>query len=311
MKSVALIDIRLFLYQHYHRKESLLNVLESIYSVSPISHFTKIFFVYDNGKSLYHKKIYENYKENRTILRAKQSDIEKARYKQFSKEYNSFREVTKYFGTNIYIEGEADTFLEVLADKFTNDGDDVYIFSSDGDFNCMLTKPNLWQVTAKGEVLDEEGVYIKKGVTPKQLLLSKVLAGDLKDNILGVQGLGEIKSKATGARLRKIVQSDDNVDAVINTLQYYIDIGKYGMKLPEDYGINNVQELYEFNTKLNKAYTYTDLTEEHKKELAKQVNVKQVPWNSEEFEFKCWQNFKFGINLPKHVLHFYNIKENT
>ena len=308
-KSIALVDIRLFLYMHYHRKESLLNVLNTLYAVSPLSKFTKMFFVYDNNKNPYLKKIYPDYKENRTTLREKQTDAEKARYKQYSKEYNAFTEVTKYFGTNITVEGEADTMIEVLADKFTRDGENVYIFSGDGDFNCLLTKPNLWQVTPRGEVLDEEGVYDKKGVTPEQLRISKNLAGDLKDNIKGIKNLGEIKNKKTGNRLRKILQSSDNINNILNTVQEYVDTGKYGMALPQDYGVSSVKELYEFNSKLNKAFTYADLTEEHQKELAKQVNVKQVKWNKDDFDFLCWKNFGSGVHLSNDTLQFFNIKE--
>ena len=307
-KSIALVDIRLFLYLHYHRKESILNVIDTIYSVSPLAKFTKIFFVYDKGKNPYIKDFYPDYKENRTEVRAKQTDAEKARYKQFSKEYNSFPDITKFFGTNIYIDGEADTMIEVLANKFSRDGDDVYIFSSDGDFNCMLSDPNITQVTAKGEVLDSMGVLAKKGVTPDQLLLSKCLAGDIKDNIIGIKKLGEIKDNKTGSVLKKLFVSHPNTEDLLDELQSMVDEGKRGMALPEDYGPTTVRELYEFNKRINTAFTFDDLTDEHKEEIKKQVNIKKTKWSEEDFNEACWEHFSNGMVIQPHVLDFYSVR---
>ena len=96
MKSVLLIDTRLWLYMCYHRGQPLLNVLDDIAQI-PISNFSRIYWCYDTYTSKYHKAIYPEYKENRTTLRAKQTDAEKAKYKKFSEEYNALKEITKFF----------------------------------------------------------------------------------------------------------------------------------------------------------------------------------------------------------------------
>jgi len=116
MRKILLIDIRLFLYMHYHRKESILNVFKTLAEL-PIPQMNKIFFVWDTGKSSYHKALYPEYKENRTEKRNAMTVTEKERYREFSKQYEELKEITKYFGTNISIQNtEADTLIETLTD---------------------------------------------------------------------------------------------------------------------------------------------------------------------------------------------------
>ena len=310
-KKIALIDIRLFLYMEYHRKNSLLNVFRNIMQVAPTT-YSKIFFVYDNGKNSYIKKIYRNYKENRTVLRDKQTPAEKARYKDFSEKYNRFEEITKYFGTNIKIKGtEADTMIEVLADRFLSNGYEVHIFSNDGDFQCMLNKPNLYQITTRGEFLDAEGVVKKKGVTPEQLLISKCISGDTKDNIKGIKGLGEIKDTKSGKILKKLLQDHKDIDELLDVIQDMVDKGTRGFKLPENYPEENpvktVKDLYNFNKQLNKSYKFEDLTEEHQKELKEQVNNSKIPFDIDDFDFKCFDIFGKSVYIDENIKRFYRI----
>lgn len=313
MRKILLIDIRLFLYQHYHRKESLLNVFK-VLSALPIPQMNRVFFVFDDGKSFYHKKLYDEYKENRSERREAMSPEEKERYAEFSRQYKAIKEICRYFGTIISIPNtEADTMAEVLADTFLKQGNEVYIASGDGDFMCLLDRPNLYQVTPRGEVLDYQAVINKKGATPHQLFLSKCLASDVKDNILGLQGLGEIKDTKTGIKLKKIFQEvGDYWGEVVDTLQSQVDKGK--LKLPENYPPNapvkSVEDLYYFNYRLNEPYTYTMLTQEHQEELLKQTNTKKLLWDSDEVEMKIFEEFGVGLYIDDGVKRFYILKEN-
>lgn len=312
MKKVLLIDTRLWLYMHYHRKESILNIFEAL-SLIPCQDFSRIYFTYDYGKSYYHKAIYHDYKENRTEKREAMTEAEKERYKEFSRQYKDIQRITKYFGTNISLENaEADTVIEVLADKFLKLGYEVWIASNDGDFMCLLDRPNLRLVTTRYEVLDEQGVIKKKGVTPKQLFISKCLSGDTKDNIIGLGGLGEIRDTKSGAILKKIFKEFGDYEGdVIDVLQDRVNSGK--LKLPENYPkenpVTNVRELYEFNKKLNQPFTFTDLTKEHQEALSIQVNQKKLPFDQEEFDDDCFCMFGTMLYLQPTVKYFFNLKE--
>ena len=312
MKRVLLIDIRLFLYKHYHRRESLLNVFDTLAQM-PIPKADRIIFVWDTGKSKYHKAIYPEYKENRTEKRQAQSLEEKERYKEFSIHYNKLKELTKYFGTNISIQDtEADTIIEVLADTFLKKKYEVYILSSDSDFMCLLDRPNIYQVTANNEVLDYTKVIAKKGATPHQLFISKCICSDMKDNIIGLGGLGEIKNTKTGMIIKKIfTEFGDYDEDVIRVLQDRVNSGK--LKLPENYPkekpVTSVRELYEFNRKLNAPFTYNMLTKEHQESLSTQVNTKKVVFNQDEFDEECFRLFGTMIYLQPTVKYFFILKE--
>jgi len=306
MKEALLVDTRLWCYMEYHRGAHMLNILDKI-AMLPIRQQHKVFFVYDYGTSHYHKKIYPEYKQNRTELRAKQTDAEKAKYKKFSEEYNALPHITKFFGINIRIPNtEADTMIEVLADKLTSQGYTVTIASNDGDFSCMLSNPNILQATTRHEILTDEGLFRKKGATPHQLFLSKCLASDRKDNIKGLQGLGEIADTKTGIKIKKIFQEHgDYASTVIEVLQDLVDKGKF--KLPEDYPCTNVQELYDFNYKLNKPFVFTDLTLEDQELLKEQVNTKKIPFDEDEFNAICFEVFSKGVVVSESTRRFYNV----
>ena len=309
--TVLLVDVRLWCYMEYHRNSSILNIIDRL-PLIPIE-FSRIFFVYDTGKSLYHKSIYPEYKENRTEIRNKQSEEEKERYKKFSTEYNSLKDITKYLGVNISVPNtEADTIIEVLADTLLKKNHTVYIASNDGDFMCLLDRPNLKLITTRYEVLDSNGVFKKKGATPHQLFLSKCLASDMKDNIIGIGGLGEIRDSKSGAILKKIfTEFGDYDEDVIRVLQDRVNSGK--LKLPENYPkekpVTSVRELYEFNRKLNAPFTYNMLTKEHQESLSTQVNTKKVVFNQDEFDEECFRLFGTMIYLQPSIKYFYNLKE--
>lgn len=312
MKKVLLIDTRLWLYMHYHRKENILNIFEAL-SLIPCKDFNRIYFCFDYGKSYYHKSLYPDYKENRTEKREAMSEEEKNRYKIFSQQYKDIQKLTSYFGVNIALENaEADTVIEVLADKFLKLDYEVWVASNDGDFMCLLDRPNLLQVTTRYEVINEQGVIKKKGATPKQLFIAKCLSGDTKDNIIGISGLGEIKDSKSGAILKKIfTEFGDYDEDVIRVLQDRVNSGK--LKLPENYPkekpVTSVRELYEFNRKLNAPFTYNMLTKEHQESLSTQVNTKKVVFNQDEFDEECFRLFGTMIYLQPSIKYFYNLKE--
>ena len=315
MKRVLLVDVRLWLFGQYHRQANLSNIFGDIFNacqVNGLDKFTRIYWCYDDKGSKYHKALLPSYKAHRKELRAKQSDAEKERYKQFSKLYDKFSSVTKYFGTNVKINNtEADTLIEVLSKKFSEMDYEVIIGSGDGDFMTMLTDHNLRMLTPKFELLNYNGVIEKKGVTPEILHYAKCLCGDAKDNIHGIKMLGEVKDKDSGKKFKKIVaETGDNIEEIINTLQEYVDAGKGGMALPDyppENPVTSVRELYDFNHKLNHPFSFSDLTPEDQEKILQDVNTKQTLTDVDDLPYLCYDIIGEHIILEPEILKFYKI----
>lgn len=313
MDKILLIDIRLWMFMEYHRGSNLLNVLEALSNI-PVRGFKHIFFVYDTGKSKYHKNLYQNYKENRTELREKQTDQEKQKYKEFSNVYKEFYKITEFFGKNIRIpQTEADTMIEVLANEYSKRYE-VYICSSDGDFMCMLDNPNIKQITTRYELLDGIAVQEKKGVTPKQLFWAKCLCGDTKDNVLGIHKLGEVKSTKDGKVFKKYLeQHSDDLDSLLKALDVDVTKGIRGMALP-DYssqgveGIDSVYALFKFNSELKRDFSKQDLTQEDLGLLKEQVAAKRRSWDEDDFMDTCFMVLGHGAVISSNTKNFFNVK---
>ncbi|MEG2083425.1 MAG: DNA polymerase [Oscillospiraceae bacterium] len=92
---------------------------------------------------------------------------------------------------------EADDLLGTFARSCRESGDECYIATGDrdslqlvGDGVCvLLTTTQLGR--GETQLVDENGVQDKYGVTPRQLIEVKALMGDSSDNIPGVAGVGE------------------------------------------------------------------------------------------------------------------------
>ena len=69
----------------------------------------------------------------------------------------------------------------------TGDKDDLQLASK--NTSVLLTTSRMGQTST--EVLDEDGVFEKYGVTPTEFISVKALMGDSSDNIPGVRGIGE------------------------------------------------------------------------------------------------------------------------
>lgn len=86
---------------------------------------------------------------------------------------------------------EADDTIAALTKKAGEQGLETVIVSSDKDF-CQLIndKVKMFNVS-KNEMVDEQAVYLRYGVTTAQFLDYLSIVGDAADNIKGVKGIGE------------------------------------------------------------------------------------------------------------------------
>ncbi len=158
----------------------------SILKLSSIDtpHATAVFF--DKGGSDRHRKIYPEYKANRSEmpepLRLQMPEIKR---------------LCGLFGFPIIEENgvEADDLLASSAVKLSQNSPITTIVSADKDF-AQLINAKVRQLlppapkTQDWQVLDVMGVKNKFGVSPKQIPDFLALVGDAVDNIPGLDGVG-------------------------------------------------------------------------------------------------------------------------
>lgn len=103
---------------------------------------------------------------------------------------------------------EADDVIATLSKKCTTNGGLSYIVSADTDFYQLLC-PQVSIVKLKPqdevEIIDENYLHQKLGISPSEYVYYKSLIGDTADNIKGVPGIGPITA-------RKIIQKTKAFD---------------------------------------------------------------------------------------------------
>ncbi len=113
---------------------------------------------------------------------------------------------------------EADDLIATIATtvKKQSDNLEIYILSGDLDNLQLVDKTIKVYTLGKGikdtVVYDQERVFSRFGVTPKQMVDFKALSGDAADNISGVPGIG----KKTAAELIKKFDSVKNLYSEIS-----------------------------------------------------------------------------------------------
>ncbi|HMK97562.1 MAG TPA: 5'-3' exonuclease H3TH domain-containing protein, partial [Acidimicrobiales bacterium] len=91
---------------------------------------------------------------------------------------------------------EADDVLATLATKAAAEGDDVIVVTGDRDTYQLVEDPHIRVLYNRRGVsdyvlYDEEGIFSRTGVTPRQYPDFAALRGDPSDNLPGVPGVGE------------------------------------------------------------------------------------------------------------------------
>lgn len=143
---------------------------------------------------------------------------------------------------------EADDLIASAAIKLHNEGNQVYIISSDKDFGQLL-RPGIFQLlpppTANPKlgwrVLDEVGLYEKVSVKAAQVVDYLSLIGDASDNIPGVPGVGP----KTAARWIQDYGSIENLLTKAN----YVQPARFQVILP------NMRDLLRMNVQMIKLDT--------------------------------------------------------
>ncbi|MGX6978778.1 DNA polymerase I [Vagococcus elongatus] len=159
------------------------NMLENIIEKEKPSH---VLVAFDAGKTTFRHETFSEYKDGRSKTPS-----------EFREQLPYIREMVTALGIKHYEldNYEADDIIGTLANKVSHDDFDVVVVSGDKDLTQLADDHIRVEVTVKGvselESYTPEHIKEKYGLTPRQIIDMKGLAGDASDNLPGVSGVGE------------------------------------------------------------------------------------------------------------------------
>ncbi|MGM9903697.1 DNA polymerase I [Enterococcus hirae] len=148
---------------------------------------THVLVAFDAGKTTFRTELYAEYKGGRSKTPG-----------EFKEQMPYIRELLTGLGVQYYElpNYEADDIIGTLAEQVDKEQFEVVVLSGDRDLTQLASKDIKVDITVKGvsdiESYTPEHVAEKyDGLTPKQIIDIKGLAGDASDNIPGVTKIGE------------------------------------------------------------------------------------------------------------------------
>ncbi|HOV69198.1 MAG TPA: 5'-3' exonuclease H3TH domain-containing protein, partial [Clostridia bacterium] len=170
------------------------------------------------GATFRHEK-YEAYKQGR-----------KAAPEELSQQFPVIKELLKTAGIRIQeVPGyEADDIIGTVVRKAEFAGMESIILSGDRDSLQLISEKTRVLLVKKGisytELTDADTLHETMGITPRQVIDFKALAGDASDNIPGVPGVGEKTAL-------KLLQDYSDLDEIYKNIDSIP--GKLGEKLAQ------------------------------------------------------------------------------
>ena len=148
---------------------------------------THALVAFDAGKTTFRTEIFQDYKAGRAKTPS-----------EFREQMPFIRQLIHGFGVKEYElpNYEADDIIGTLATKASHEGFDVIVVSGDRDLTQLASDKITVYITVKGmtelEICTPAFIAEKyDGLTPKQIIDLKGLAGDKSDNLPGVTKVGE------------------------------------------------------------------------------------------------------------------------
>ena len=180
--------------------------VNSISSVCKKFKATKVVVVWDH-KPVVRREIYSEYKKKRHQGKTPEEQEE---YKEYIAQINKlFYDILQHLGIHQYKldNVEADDIISELARSST-----CIIVSEDKDFLQLVSSTVSVYRPIRDEFWSIQEFKDKKGLTPLQYLFTRVLEGDSSDEIPGVKGIGEKRSKA-------LISKYDTLNGIIGNKQ--------------------------------------------------------------------------------------------
>lgn len=214
---ILLLDASAFLYRSYYALPPLttskgqptsvikgvLNMIQNLLQKYPDS---EIGVIFDAKGKTFRNKLFTDYKANRPPMP-----------EDLKQQIPPLFEIIKTLGLNlISIEGiEADDVIGTLATKFSAQGYESLIVSSDKDMAQLVNTHTKILDPVKNTILDTDAIKEIFELAPDQIIDWLALMGDKSDNIPGVDGVG----LKTSVALLQNMQSVDNIYANLDKLE--------------------------------------------------------------------------------------------
>ena len=232
---------------------------------------------FDLKAPTFRHKMYDGYKANR-----------KGMPEELAIQMPYIKRIVKALGIPVCeIEGfEADDILGTLSRISSDNNADCVILTGDRD-SFQLINGNVkvhLASTRQDIVYDEQGIFEKYGVTPKQLIDVKALMGDSSDNIPGVRGIGEKTALSLIQKYNTLQNIYDNFEQVEGTpsILKKLSEGKSDAFMSRELAEINLQvpvdsDVYSYKIgEINQQELAEILTELDMYEMLKKLNIKPV-----------------------------------
>ena len=181
-----------FRYKHNKTKNYASKYLETIRSLAQSYEASEVIITADFKGSSFRVGVYPEYKANRKALQEKQTEEERAEFKEFIGDYVKTLELLEASGfTVLRYEGvEADDLAAYLVKYHSVNYGHTWLISTDRDWDLLISDSvSRFSYTSRKEVtLDTWGQHYD--YEPEEHISIKVLEGDKGDNVPGVAGIG-------------------------------------------------------------------------------------------------------------------------
>lgn len=218
-----------FRYKRRNNYDFAADLMRTLNSLAKSYDCSRIVLISDFKYSKFRRSLYPEYKQNRKARYENQSDEEKEQAAKFFEAYEQAVEVIQEMFPLIRLEHvEADDVAAYIVDRHGDKFDKIWLISSDSDWDLLLNENTrrFSLVTRKEYNLDN--FYEEHQCDdPEQYLSQKVLAGDPKDGITGITGLGPGRSykyiREYGSAMDLLFQLP--IEGKLKTIQNINEIG--------------------------------------------------------------------------------------
>jgi DNA polymerase-1 len=166
--------------------------LSTVFSIANSYNCDNIIICADKGTSSYRTSIYPEYKADRKLRFADQTEEEKRVFEDFFREYeNTLTKLSEHYKIFRFDNVEADDIAaHLVKHKEQYELKNIWLLSSDDDWSLLVQEDvNRFSWRTRKEItIDNWREHYD--VEPKQFICFKCLRGDPSDNIKGIKGIG-------------------------------------------------------------------------------------------------------------------------
>ena len=213
-KNLLVVDTLNYCFKYKHKgiTSFTTSFFNDIRSFAKSYRANQIILLGDLRGSKYRKEKYPEYKANRDKLKEEQSEEDKKLFEAFLDEYSKLIDMAKDKYLTYREEGiEADDIAAFIAKRFKNDFDEIWLLSSDKDWD-LLVEDNIKRFSYVTRKEYSEYNWDEVHDIPHSLRLDiKVLQGDTGDNLPGVPGVGPKRAVSILKDYGSIMDVYDNI----------------------------------------------------------------------------------------------------